>query len=104
MPVLPLLFLLREPQVTAACTALVNLTCIRDDFHKHLSSRKSGDLDRHWDRQLENRVLIMLVARAQVVSLALPDSTAVVKGSSSSGVRLLLKAGSYTRTVVQDEG
>ena len=44
------------------------------------------------------------MSRGQVVSLAQPDSTAVVKGTSTSDVLLLLETVFKTFTEVEDEG
>jgi hypothetical protein len=44
------------------------------------------------------------VSRGQVVYLATPDSTAVVKGSNTSDVLLLLKTELMMVTEVEDEG
>jgi hypothetical protein len=44
------------------------------------------------------------LSRGQVVSLAKPDSTAVVKGTSTSDVLLLLKTELMMVAEVKDEG
>ena len=45
-----------------------------------------------------------ILSRGQVVYPATPDSTAVVKGSSTSDVLLLLKTELMMVTEVEDEG
>jgi hypothetical protein len=45
-----------------------------------------------------------MMSRGQVVYLATPDSTAVVKGSSTSDVLLLLQTELMMVTEVEDEG
>jgi hypothetical protein len=55
-------------------------------------------------RRISQQCSTSVLSRGQVVYLARPDSTAVVKGSSTSDVLLLLKTELMMVTEVEDEG
>jgi hypothetical protein len=69
-----------------------NLSWIEHMAHQALLSRQSSSR------------ITYRVSRGQVVYPARPDSTAVVKGSSTSDVLLLLKTERMMVTEVEDEG